>query len=83
MSIPRKQQIIAILWPSFLTAGVATTVFFALFDPWALLEATPFSDASRLGVYSVGFFLFWLLTAATSALTCYFQRPTSRIPGRR
>lgn len=83
MSIPRKQQVIAILWPSFLTAGAATVVFFTVFDPWALLAGTPFAEASRVGVYSVGFFAFWLLTAGTSALTCYFQRPTSRVPGHR
>lgn len=75
--IPKIQRIIAILWPSFLTAGVATVLFFTAFDPKELLAHTRFADTSRLGAYSVGFFLFWLLTATSCLLTCYFQRPCS------
>jgi hypothetical protein len=32
-------------------------------------------EGLRLKAYSIGFFLFWALTASTSLLTCYFQRP--------
>lgn len=81
---PKAQRIIAILWPSFLMAGVATVLFFTAFDPAVLLAETSFADISRLGAYTVGFFLFWLLTAASCLLTCYFQRPcapTRRTPG--
>ena len=73
-SIPTTQKVIAILWPSFLTAGVATILFFTAFDP-QLLMAVGGYDISRLGGYTIGFFLFWLLTASTCLLTCYFQRP--------
>jgi hypothetical protein len=75
MQIPTIQKVIAILWPSFLTAGVATVLFFTAFDPVVLLADTRFADLSRLGAYTVGFFLFWLLTASSCLLTCYFQRP--------
>jgi hypothetical protein len=74
-SIPTVQKIIAVLWPSFLTAGVATILFFTAFDPWELSSAADLADSSRLGIYTSGFFLFWLLTATTSLLTVYFQRP--------
>ncbi len=77
-AIPLIQRIISILWPSFLTSGVATVLFFASFDPVGLLADTRFAGMSRLGAYSVGFFLFWMLTTLTSALTCYFQRPCPR-----
>ena len=73
--IPLIQRLIAILWPSFLTSGVATILFFTAFDPQHLLMYTDFAEMSRLAAYSAGFFLFWLLTTVTSALTCYFQRP--------
>ena len=73
--IPLIQRIIAILWPSFLTSGVATILFFAAFDPHHLLMETRFAEMSRLGAYTIGFFMFWLLTTLTSALTCYFRRP--------
>ena len=44
-SIPRAQQIIAVLWPSFLTSGVATALFFTVFDPAVLLAAVTASPA--------------------------------------
>jgi hypothetical protein len=78
MIIPRSQRVIAVLWPSFVLAAVATAVFFATFDPYEILAPTWFPDLSRLGAYSIGFGLFWLLTAASSLLTCYFQRPVGR-----
>ncbi len=80
--IPLVQRIVAVLWPSFLTAGLATTLFFTVFDPLDLAALTNYPDVSRTGAYSIGFFLFWLLTSSTCALTCYFQRPCHR-PGNR
>lgn len=73
--IPRIQRIIAVMWPSFLTAGMATGLFFSAFDPRTLLMDTAYADMSRLGAYTIGFFLFWALTAFTGLLTCYYQRP--------
>lgn len=76
--IPLIQRVIAILWPSFLTSGVATILFFTAFDPQHLLLETRFAEMSRLGAYTVGFFLFWMLTTITSALTCYFRQPCAK-----
>ncbi len=73
--IPVIQKIIAILWPSFLTSGLATILFFTAFDPQEFLAHTRFAATSRLAAYTIGFFLFWILTTVTSALTCYFRRP--------
>jgi cytosine/uracil/thiamine/allantoin permease len=80
--IPLVQRIVAVLWPSFLTAGLATALFFTAFDPLDLAALTNYPDISRTAAYSIGFFLFWLLTSSTCALTCYFQRPCHR-PGKR
>ena len=74
-NIPKIQQVIAILWPGFLVAGMATIVFFTLFDPEEISACTGGPEISRLGAYTVGFFLFWMLTSLSSLLTCYFQRP--------
>lgn len=73
--IPFVQRVVAVLWPSFLTAGVATILFFVFFDPEDLLSILGRQDGSRLAVYTIGFFLFWLLTSVSCLLTCYFQRP--------
>ncbi len=60
----------AIIWPSFLTAGLASVLFFAAFDPQVLGHAATFPAHLTRGVgYTLGFLLFWLLTAATSGLT--------------
>ena len=74
------RKVIQILWPSFIVAGIAEIVFFTLFDPLELhLAAAGFGMTSRLGWYSVGFALFWAFAAASSALTCYFQRSAEEI----
>jgi hypothetical protein len=77
-SIPVIQRIIAVLWPSFILSGIATGLFFTAFDPLELVSLTGNLEISRMGAYSIGFFLFWLLTATSCALTCYFQRPCDR-----
>ena len=73
------QRLIHILWPSFLVAGLADLVFIALFDPLEILYRGEAQIEHRLGAYSVGFFVFWLLGIASSALTCYFQRGANEI----
>lgn len=74
-NIPTVQKVIAVLWPSFLASGVATILFFTAFDPQLLMAVGGYEPVSRLGGYTIGFFLFWLLTSSTCVLTCYFQRP--------
>ena len=76
--IPTIQKVIAVLWPSFLTAGVATILFFAYFDPQLLMQISGYGEITRMAGYTIGFFLFWLLTSITCVMTCYFQRPCSK-----
>lgn len=73
------QRVIWILWPSFIVGGIATVVFFTLFDPRELALFGSELSVSRLAVYSIGFFAFWLLAATSSALTCFFQRSATDI----
>ena len=76
---PMAQRIGAILGPSFFAAGVATMVFFAFVDPLALRDMTfPGIEISRGLGYSIGFFMFWLATAASSLFTWILLRPASR-----
>jgi hypothetical protein len=73
------QRLIHILWPSFLVAGLADLVLVVLFDPLEFLYRGEAQVGQRLAAYSVGFFVFWLLGIASSALTCYFQRSADEI----
>ncbi len=75
-AIPVVQRVVAILWPSFITAGLATVLFTVAFDPAVIFIDY---DISRLGSYTVCFFLFWLFGAATAMTTCYFLKPCSAI----
>ena len=68
------KRAIWILWPSFLVAGVAEVVFFTVFDPVELHLVGNLLGVSRLAAYSIGFLLFWLFAALSSAFTCYLQR---------
>lgn len=69
----------AILWPSFVAAGLASMVFFAFVDPLRLRDLTfPQHALSRELGYTLGFFMFWAVTAASSAVTWYLLRPLRR-----
>ncbi len=79
-AIPVIQRVIAILWPSFIMAGIATVLFTAAFDPAVIFIDY---DISRIGSYSVFFFLFWLFGAITATATCYFLKPCEALNKRR
>jgi hypothetical protein len=70
--IPRIQQAISVLWPSFIVAIVATGLFFSAFNPRDLVPYNIDIDISPLAAYSVGFFIFWIIAAVSSYGTLYF-----------
>jgi len=69
-----RQKLGWILWPAFLVAAIADGIVFSLFDPREMYVFGEPVELSRIGVYSIGFFLFWAFGAASSALTCLLQR---------
>lgn len=69
-----KRQLMWILWPAFLVAGIADGLMFSLFDPHDMHIFGEPVNLDRRAVYSIGFFLFWAFAAASSALTCLLQR---------
>lgn len=76
---PLAQRLGAVLWPSFFAAGVATMVFFAFVDPLALRDMTfPELPLTRKLGYSLGFFMFWAATAASSLFTSILLGPARR-----
>jgi len=76
---PLAQRLGAILWPSFFAAAVATVVLFIAVDPLVLRDITfPELEISRLGGYTIAFFLFWSATASASCFTWILLRPSSR-----
>ncbi|MEJ2513994.1 MAG: hypothetical protein P8080_00315 [Gammaproteobacteria bacterium] len=78
----RQRDIGYVGWASFLMACAATAVFFAMVDPEVLSgTTTPGWEISRQTGYAIGFFGFWLLTAATSVLVIWLVRTESPAEG--
>lgn len=63
-----------VLWPSFLVAGAAELAFFSVVNPQELYLFGEPVHYSRLATYSIGFFGFWLVCAASSILTLFLTR---------
>lgn len=58
-----------IAWPAFLLAAVLEMVVFAMVDPGDLHWFGQPLTWSRQAVYTMAFFVFWGVTAVSSALT--------------
>lgn len=74
MSNTLMQRLLWVLWPSFLVAAAGEFVFFALIDPHDLQVFGVPLDSGRMPIYTLGFFFFWVLTSAASALTVFLQQ---------
>ncbi|MDN4015785.1 hypothetical protein [Zwartia panacis] len=69
-----------ILWPSFLMAGLASAVVFALVDP---LDVAIFGyiRPEREILYAAGFFFFWSIAALSSLLTTFMAPKNDKEAG--
>lgn len=70
--VPTAQLAISVLWPSFLTAIFASGLFFSAFNPVDLVPFNLDFEVSPLASYSVGFLMFWLISAISSFGSVYF-----------
>jgi hypothetical protein len=68
------QRLMWVIWPAFLVAGIAEAIFFTVFDPFELHFFGAPLDLSREVIYTMGFFGFWALGIASSALTVFLER---------
>ena len=68
-----RQAVATVVWISFLSAAIATMLFFAAFDPVELAAMFDL-DIGRQQGYAVGFFFFWLLSGLSSGLTAWLVR---------
>lgn len=68
-----------VLWPSFMVAGAAELAFFSLINPQELYLFGEPVHYSRVATYSIGFFGFWIVCAASSFLTLYLGRSPTEV----
>ena len=67
-----------ILWPSFIAAGIGVGIIFSLVDPTELVILGYPMHLSRVAVYTLGFFILWVICTAASALSCFLQATSHR-----
>jgi len=77
------RQLIGVLWPAFLLACGTEIVVFAFVDPASLHWGGESLQMSRQGVYTVAFFVFWVMGSAAGAFTALLSIPPARNPGDR
>jgi hypothetical protein len=76
------RRLMWIAWPAFLAAGVLEMVVFALVDPHDLHWLGRTLGWSTMAVYTAGFFAFWAVAMAGSALTLLLATPQDPLSGR-
>jgi len=64
-----QQRLMWIVCPAFLMAGVIEMLVFAMVDPQDLHWFGHPLEISRQGVYTLAFFVFWLITSISGGLT--------------
>ena len=77
-----SRQLMWVISPAFLVAAVAEAIFFTVFDPFELHFFGAVLDVSREVIYTMGFFGFWGLGIASSALTVFLGRSPQDATGR-
>ncbi|MBS0002756.1 MAG: hypothetical protein KFF45_06740 [Thioalkalivibrio sp.] len=68
------QKWVSVFWPSFIMSALATAVVFMFLDPAQLARGAG-PALTNVGYYSVTFLFLWATTAATTAISYFFQRP--------
>jgi hypothetical protein len=74
------QRAMAILWPSFLMAGVLEALVFALVDPTQLhWFGGELVELSATAIYSLTFFVFWGVISISGALSQLLEQSSEEI----
>ena len=80
---PLRARVLLILWPSFVMAGVLEMLVFALVDPATLhwFGGAPV-ELSSSAVYTLAFFVFWLVIATAGAISQLLSESATEINSR-
>jgi hypothetical protein len=70
-----------IVWPAFLAAAVLEVGVFALIDPLEMHWLGHPLGLSRGGIYTLSFFVFWVGTLLSSALSVFLSDPAEQRDG--
>jgi hypothetical protein len=73
------QRIMWTVWPAFLAACALELVVFAFADPMELQWGGQPLGMSRQGIYTVSFFIFWVISLAACALTTLLRMSPAEV----
>ncbi len=68
--------LMSVLWPAFLLACLMEVLVFSMVDPNDVHWAVETLALSRMGIYTVAFFLFWAIGMGACALAVLLAIPT-------
>ena len=74
-----KLNLMWVLWPAFLAAGVLEMLVFAVIDPEDMRWMGQSLTWPRQAIYSLGFFVMWGLTAVASSLSLMLSRSSESV----
>jgi hypothetical protein len=75
------EKLMGVLWPAFLAACLMELLVFALVDPQSLHGLGQDLALPRQAVYSLAFFVFWIVTCFSSGLTALLMSKPTRTGG--
>lgn len=73
------KKLMWVLWPSFLSACLIEMLVFAVVDPQDLHWLGRNMEISRDAVYTIAFFVFWLIVSAASAMAIFLASTSSNV----
>lgn len=78
---PQLQAAAAVAWSSFLAACLGTMLAFAALDPQVIIDGVEGGEPgaapwwlTTTGIYTLGFFLFWLIAVVAGVLTAFLTQ---------
>lgn len=75
----KLRSIMWVTWPAFLVAGILEMLLFAMVEPKDLSWMGQPLALSSQGVYTVSFFVLWIVTMAASSMTLLLSRTSEEI----
>lgn len=70
----------AVLWPAFVMAGVLEAIVFSAVNPADMwVHARGHAALSDTAVYTVSFFVFWVVIAVSGLITLLLDQPAAEV----
>ena len=76
-----RERLMWIAWPAFMVAGALEMMVFAVLDPLSLTLFGQTVDWPREAIYTITFFIFWVMLMLSIGITLVLARPARELNG--